>query len=145
MVDSWVLWLESFTDVRNTLSCYLRTVVSLMDICIFQWAAAALVGLHVTVPFMSMLLDYKATQRELLEILPQLYTDLLSYTTSFIKFDRPAVKALSKFWQPPFQKSCSPYGVDVMESFDRYTNTCNKEVMDKCLKDITKNMALALK
>ena len=145
MAESWISWLESFTDVRNTLSCYLRTVISLMEICIFQWAAAALVGLHVTIPFMSMLLDYKATQRELLVILPNLYTDLLNYNTSFIKFDGPAVKALSKFWQPPFQKSCSPYGVDVMESLSKYTNICNKEVMDKCLKDITKNMALALK
>ena len=32
--------------------------------------APSKVGLHVTVPFMSMLLDYKSTQRELLEILP---------------------------------------------------------------------------
>ena len=28
-----------------------------MDICIFQWAAESLKGLHVTTPFMSMLLD----------------------------------------------------------------------------------------
>ena len=97
MAESWIAWIETFSDIRNTLPCYLRTVINLMDICVFQWAAASLIGLHVTPPFMSMLLDYKVTQRELLDILPNLYNDLCSYQTSFIKFDSPAVKLLSEF------------------------------------------------
>ena len=145
LAETWMLWLQSFTDVRNTLSCYLRTVNSLMEICIFQWATAALVGLHVTVPFMAMLLDYKATQRELLNILPKLYSDLLNYNISFIKFDGPAIKSLEPFWQDPFKKNSSPFGVDVLEALQRYTDTCDKETMDKSLKDITKHMAATLK
>jgi hypothetical protein len=145
MSESWISWLETFTDARNTLSCYLRSVITLMEICVFQWAAAALIGLHVTTPFIAMLLDYKATQRELLQILPNLYNDLNNCSASLIKFDGPAIKALAKFWQPPFQKSCSPYGVDVMESLREYTNTCDHELMNNCLWDITKAMAVTLK
>ena len=85
------------------------------------------------------------TQRELLDILPNLYNDLCSYQTSFIKFDGPAVKSLSKFWQPPFQKECSPYGVEVMRSLQDYTITCDQEMMNQCLQDVTREMALSLK
>ena len=145
MAESWIKWLETIIDVRNTLSCYLRSVVTLMPVCIFQWAAAALIGLHVTTPFMSMLLDYKATQRELLIILPDLYEDLIQYHTSLIKFDGPAIKSLAKFWQPPFEKDCTPYGVDVMKSLQTYTDECDHQLMDKCLRAITKVMGESLK
>lgn len=145
LAETWVEWLEQFTEVRNTLSCYLRTVIGLMEICIFQWAAAALIGLHVTVPFMSMLLDYKATQRQLLQILPSLHSDLSTYKTSLIKFDGPAIESLAPFWQQPFDKATSPYGIDVMQSLERFTQECNKEVMDKCLEDMLAHMAVTLK
>ena len=48
------MWLETFSDVRNQLSCYLRTVPNLMEISRFLWAGSTLIGIHVTVPFMSM-------------------------------------------------------------------------------------------
>ena len=114
--EAWTEWLDQFTDICNTLSCYLRTVIGLIDICMFQWATAALVGFHITAPDMTMRLDYKVTHLELLDILPKLHIDLLSYKTSLIKFDGPAIKALTPFWQPPFVKTSSPYGVSVMES-----------------------------
>ena len=76
-----------------------------MDICIFQWAAESLKDLHVTTPFMSMLLDQKVTQRELLDVLPCLHKNLYCYETIFIKFDGPAVNQLTKFWRTPFKKN----------------------------------------
>ena len=98
-------WIETFSDIRNTLSCYLRSVINLIDICVFQWEATSLIGLHVTTPFMSMLLDYKVTLRELLDILPTLYKDLCSYETYFNKLDGSAVKSFTKLWQPPLKKN----------------------------------------
>ena len=145
LAETWSLWLESFTDIRNTLSCYLRTVNGLMDICIFQWAVAALVGLHVTIPFMTMILEYKVTQRELLTILPSLYSELSQYNVSFIRFDRPALTSLAPFWQAPLEKTTSPYGVDVVEALVQYTQTCDDHLMDKSLKDVTAHMATTLK
>ena len=117
-----------------------------MEMCIFQWAASALVGLHVTTSFMTMLLDYKVTQRELLDILPNLYHDLSNYNETCIKFDGSAKKALAKFWQPTFLKNSLPYGVDVMEFLDKYTtDSCDQGLMKSCLRDINKHMAIALK
>ena len=72
LASIWIEWLDTYTDVRNQLACYLRNVKGIMDQCIFLWAGAASIGLHITVPFMSMLLDHKVTPRQLLKILPVL-------------------------------------------------------------------------
>ena len=68
-----------------------------MDICVFQWAPAALIGLHVTTSFMAMLLNYKATQCEHLENLPKLHEEFRNYHTSMIKSDGPVITALKNF------------------------------------------------
>ena len=86
--ETWITWLESYQSIRNNLSCYLRSVLNLMEICVFQWCAAALVGLHLTAPFMSMIIDHKVTQRELLVILPNLYEELVSYPISLTNFNQ---------------------------------------------------------
>ena len=63
LADTWLEWLDTFVDVRNQLACYLREVMQLTDQCKFLWCGAALVGLHVTIPFMSMLLEHRVTPR----------------------------------------------------------------------------------
>ena len=87
LADTWISWLETFMDVRNQLACYLREVSCLMDQCKFLWAGAALIGIHITVPFMSMLLDHRVTPRQLLTILPKMYDDLKSYPKSLCTTD----------------------------------------------------------
>ena len=66
LADVWMEWLTLNTEVRNQLSCYLREVMCIMDQCKVLWAGSALIGLHLTAPFMSMLLDHKVTPRMLL-------------------------------------------------------------------------------
>ena len=84
LASIWVQWLDSFHDVRNQLACYLRSVERIMDQGVFLWAGTALIGLHVTVPFMTMLLDYKVTPCELLSILSSLYQDLIHYNGTML-------------------------------------------------------------
>ena len=81
-----------------------------MDIAIFQWCAAALVGFSLMVPFMS----HKMPQRQLLVILPHLYNELDTYPHSFVVFDRSPLVSMEKYWLPPFDKDVSPYGVDIL-------------------------------
>lgn len=95
LADLWSEWLETYTSVRNQIACYLRTVIGLLDFCKFQWSAAALIGFHVTVPFLSMLMDHKVTTRKLLTILPNLYHNLCNYPCSLIEFDKPACHTCS--------------------------------------------------
>ena len=128
--ECWMKWLESYHSIRNNLSCYLRSVLNLMDICVFQWSAAALVGMHLTAPFLSMIIDHRVTQRELLVILPALYEELISYPISFTNFDEPALPSLSKYWLPPFEKDTSPYGVEVMKRLQSVVRYQDEELMD---------------
>ena len=95
-------WLDTYPDIRNQLACYLRMVGNLMELCKFQWAGAALIGLHITVPYMSMLLDHKVTTRQLLDILPQLYSDLTEYPLPLTQMDACAIPALQPYYLNPF-------------------------------------------
>ena len=143
--EIWVKWLESYQSIRNNLSCYLRSVLGLMDICVFQWCAAALVGLHLTAPFLSMVIDHKVTQRQLLVILPSLYQELIAYPISFTCFDQPALPSLAQFWLPPFDRDTSPYGVDVMKRLECVVQTLDLCILDQCLKAICHQAAVILK
>ena len=78
LVDVWMVWLDTFSDVQNQLICFLHTVSNLMEMCKMLWADPALVGIHVIVPFMTMLLDHKVTH-QMLTILPNLYNDQCRY------------------------------------------------------------------
>ena len=104
LADTWLEWLDTFVDVRNQLACYLRKVNQLTDQCKFLWCSAALVGSHVTLPFMSMLLKHRVTPRQLLTILPDLYLELKSYPESFCKVDVCAIPALKPFFADPLKQ-----------------------------------------
>ena len=145
LAEIWVKWLETYQSIRNNLSCYLRSVIGLTDICIFQWCAAAIIGLHLTAPFMSMIIDHKVTQRQLLVVLPKLYEELNEYPNSLIRFDKPVIEALFKYWLPPFQNDTSPYGVDVLRKVKNVADSLDKDLLDKCLRDICKEAAIVLK
>ena len=89
--------------------------------------------------------SYKVTQRNLLVILPKQYDELCLYPMSMVEFDKPALLSLSEYWLPPFEASTSPYGVDVFKKIQAYSNTCDKNLLDKCLKEICTRTAVILK
>ena len=145
LMDTWLKWLGTFSDVRNQLSCYLREVESLSEQCKFLWAGAAIIGLHVTVPFMSMLLDHKVTPRQLLEILPKLYTDLKTYPMSLRRLDECGIPALKPYFLNPFVRETSPYGVQVCHTLSEYIETVDVDLMETYLKQLTSTVGDALK
>ena len=98
LADCWMTWLWTYAGVRNELARYLRSVSGLIDMCKFLWAGAVLVGIHVTTPFLSMLLEHKVTPRKLLDILPELHKDLSSYPISFTNMDKCGLPALQEFF-----------------------------------------------
>ena len=129
LMDIWTAWLDTFVDVRNQLACYLREVSSLSDVCKFLWCGAALIGLHVTVPFMSMLLEHRVTPRKLLKILPELYQDLRKYPKSLCKVDTCGIHALVPFFADPLRKVSSPYGVPVSEYLQTFLQEVDLKLM----------------
>ena len=114
MADAWIEWLNLNTDTRNQLACYLRETVGLIDECKFLWAGAAVIGIHVTQPFTSMLLNHKVTPRDSLVIL-QLYQDLKSYPKSLCTITACGFQALEKYFLNPLNKETSVYGTDVSQ------------------------------
>ena len=145
MADTWVEWLNSNTDARNQLTCYLREVIGIMDLCKFLWAGAALIGVQLTQPFISMLLDHKVTPRKLLVILPELYNNLKDYPESLCNTNSCAIPALEPFFLNPHARETSHYGVDVSKGLSDYLSTCDKEIMDLYLKTVCSTLGDMLK
>ena len=145
LADTWLKWLETFSDVRNQLACYLRQVTSLIDQCKFLWAGAALMGIHVTLPFMSMLLDHRVTARQLLTILPNLYCDLKNYPKSLCSTTECGLPSLQPFFLDPHNKETSPYGPNVCRSLDMFLTTVDEDLMNEFLKQMCSKTAESLK
>ena len=141
----WVQWLDSFHDVRNQFACYLHRVEGIMDQCVFLWAGAALIGLHVTVPFMTMLLDYKVTPHELLSILLSLYQDLIHYNGTMCQVVSCGIRSLAPYFLDPLKKESSPYGVEVCLKLEEYLKTADITVLDLYLKRMCITIAAILK
>ena len=136
LADCWMTWLRAYAGVRNQLACYLRSVSGLIDICKFLSAGAALVMIHATTPFLSMLPEHKVTPGKLLDVLPELHKDLSSYLISFTNMDKCGLPALQEFLSNPFQKETTCYRVEVCKHLVDYVDSCDKEMMDRFLKKI---------
>ena len=142
--NTWNDWLALNPNVRNQLACYLRAVNGLQDTCKFLWCGSALIGLHVTAPFMSMILDHNVTTRELLKILLALYSDLSSYNVN-LSTVQPILPSLTKYFLDPFMKETTPYGVDVCRAIEVYLQSCDHELMNIHLKSVCTELARILK
>ena len=145
LADIWLEWLSTFSDLRNQLACFLREVESLMEQCKFLWAGIALVGIHITVPFMSMILDHHVTPRQLLIILPKLYSDLKSYPESLCSLDKCGIPSLASYFLSPHLKETSPYGTYVSQSLSLYLQSVDQVTMDLYLKKLCSTIGDALK
>ena len=118
LADVWMAWLDTFSDVRNQLPCFLHTVSNLMKIWKLLWAGSALVGIHGTVSFMSMFLDHKVAPRQLLTVLPRLYNDLCSYLQRMTNLGRCALPSLQ------------PYFLHLLEMECLYVRSCKSTLRD---------------
>ena len=63
-------------DIRNDLAIFLRDTQHLHDICLHLWLGSALFGIHLTEPYLALLIDRQANHLELLNIFPRLYQEL---------------------------------------------------------------------
>ena len=128
LADCWMTWFRTYTGVRNQLGCYLRSVSDLIDMYKFLWAGAALVGIHVTTSFLSLLLEHKVTPENLLDVLPEWHKYLSSYPISFTNMNKCGLLALQEFFSNPFQKKTTFYGVEVCKHLADYVDSCDKQI-----------------
>ena len=107
-----------------------------MGICKFLWAGAALIGIHLTTPFMSILLEHKVTPLKLLEVLPKLYSELISYEKPLTQFHECGFPSLDDFFLDPFKKETSCYGIGVCNAFKEFVELSDKALMNLYLKKL---------
>ena len=77
---------------RNDLAIFLKEY--LKDICIRLWLGPALLSFQLTEPHLSMLIDQKATQLDLLEVLPKLHSEFLECASTVGQVDYPVFPLL---------------------------------------------------
>ena len=96
--------------------CCPPEVLLLMEQCKFVWVGIDLVGLHVTMPFMRMLIDHKVAPRMLLEMQPNLYNDHSTYPEPLCYVTKCGVPALKPYSLNPCIRESFLYGIDVYKS-----------------------------
>ena len=138
-------FLQVHSEVRNKLSCFLRSVFPLKDLIYFYLVGAALVGIHIGEPYVNLLMVKKAKMSELIEVFPKLHKELQEPPHAFTQLRCPAIPCLANSWLDPFDKSDPPYPktqVDFLASFLQRTDT-------KCLelycREISKEIATGFK
>ena len=143
-LPTWKDFISSYTNIRNQLAIFLRDTVHLSDMCNFLWLGGALLGLHLTEPYMFMILDMNVSHNDLLVVLPKLYDDLSSYPKSLAQLAEPGLPSLADAWLDPLSKDSAPYGVDVSNGILQAIEQCDKTLLDKYLKDLCYQMGVVL-
>ena len=116
-----------------------------MDQSRFLSAWAVFIGLHITTPFMSMLLDHSVTPRELLTILPNLYLDLKVYPESLCQTLKCGIPSMQPYFLNPHVKETSPYGSNVCKALSNFLTSIDKNIIDLYLKKLCSIIGDALK
>ena len=99
---------------------------SCLNQCKFLWAGAALIGIHVTALYMSMLLEHKITPRNLLDTFPRLYAYLNNFALSVCQIVKCDIPSLPPYFLDPSIKEATSYGTDVCSSMSLYVSQCDK-------------------
>ena len=144
-LPTWKDFISSYTNIRNQLAIFLRDTVHLSDMCNFLWLGGALLGIHLTEPYLFMILDMNVSHNVLLEVLPKLHQDLSTYPKSLAQLSEPGLPSLSGSWLDPLNKDSSPYGVDISKGILQAIDQCDRNLLDKYLKDICHQMGVVLK
>ena len=139
-IEMWVDFINVRSEARNDLPMFLRDTQYLKDICILLWLGPALLGIHLTEPYLSLLIDPKATHLNLLEVLPKLHSELLDCASTAGQVDYPPFPSLKDSWIDPRSKE-SPYVKEIVVAI----SYCNKDVLEIYLKELCKEMSIILK
>ena len=144
-LPTWKDFISSYPNIRNQLAIFLRDTVHLSDMCNFLWLGGALLGIHLTEPYLCMILDMNVSHNDLLVILPKLYEDLSTYPKSLAQLVEPGLPALSQAWLDPLCHDSSPYGHGISTGILQAIEQCDRYLLDKYLRDLCYQMGVVLK
>ena len=102
-------FLQIHSEIRNKLTCFLRSVFPMREVVTFYWVGAALIGLHIGEPYLNLLMVKKAKMTELMKLFPQLYKEMLDPPNAFTQLTKPAIPCLESAWIDPSDEVDPPY------------------------------------
>ena len=144
-LPTWISFIESHPNIRNQLTTFIRETIHLAEVCNVLWLGAALFGIHVTWPYMNLLLELEATHTDLLRILPEMYNHLATYPVSLAQLSTPGIPALKDSWVDPLLSSNSSYGPKISGGIAEALSNCDIQLLDKYLKQLCGKQAEVLK
>ena len=144
-LPTWISFIETHPNIRNQLTTFIRETIHLADVCNVLWLGSALFGIHVTWPYMNLLLELEATHSDLLKILPEMYTQLATYPVSLAQLSTPGIPALKHSWVDPVLSSNSPYGPKISRGLAEALSNCDTQLLDKYLKQLCGKQAEILR
>ena len=143
-LSMWIKFVDAYSNIRNQLSIFLRDTMHLSEINLFLWLGPALLGIHLSEPYIFLLLELKVTHLDLLNILPKLHEELMNCPKSLIQLSETAFPSLGPAWINPFSKN-GPYPPVIAEAILEGIEKCDKQLLEKYLRDLSKQMAVVLK
>ena len=145
LLPTWVKFIEMHPNIRNQLTSFIRETIHLAEVCTVLWLGAALFGIHVTWPYMNLLLELEASHTDLLRILPEMYNQMMTYPVSFAQLSEPGLPALRHSWVEPLTSLSSPYGPKVSLGLQQALTNCDIGLLDRYLKELCCKQAEVLK
>ena len=139
LLEIWHKFIHKYSNVRNQLAIFLRDTSHLMDVCNFLWLGPALIGIHLTEPYLLLLIEKKVTHLDLLDILPKLHKELTEYPRSLAQISEPAFRSLAEGWINPLS-SQAPYHVEVGKAISKAIEKCETVLLNKFCKELCSAM-----
>ena len=138
-------FLEIHTDIRNKLTCFLRSVFPMHQVILFYWVGAALVGLHIGEPYVNLLMVKKAKMTELIQLFPQLHEEMLNPPCNFTQLIEPAIPCLKDAWTNPCDDMDPPYPKTQIDFLVSYLAENETKYLELFCREVSKEIAAGFK
>ena len=138
-------FLQIHSDIRNKLTCFLRSAFPMRDVILFYWIGAALIGIHIGEPYVNLLMVKRAKMSELMRIFPQLYKEMLETPISFTQLKEPAIPCLKDAWIDPHDEIDPPYPKTQIDFLENYLHETDTKYLELFCKDVAKEIAIGFK
>ena len=138
-------FLQIHSEIRNKLTCFLRSAFPMRDVILFYLIGAALIGIHIGEPYVNLLMVKRAKMSELIKIFPQFYKEMLNPPISFTQLTEPAIPCLREAWVDPNDEVDPPYPKTQMDFLQNYLKETDSKYLELFCKDVAKEIAVGFK
>ena len=138
-------FLEVHSEIRNKLTCFLRSAFPMREVILFYLVGAALIGIHIGEPYVNLLMVKKAKTTELIRIFPQLYKEMLNPPNSFTQLDKSALPCLEGAWIDPRDEVDPPYPKTQIEFLEKFLANTDKKYLELFCIEVSKEIAAGFK